>query len=147
MLTNFIIPHYFTKKVREEIGELYASTTIANLALSMAMLFEPIYLYAVLNISIPQILLFFAVVYATYIFFIPWGGRIASVYGYKHAIAMSVPFQILYWMILLAAKQEPNLVFAAAIALALQKALYWPGFHSLMARYADQGQVGRESAW
>jgi MFS family permease len=57
---------------------------------------------------------------------------------------MSVPFQILYWMILLAARQDSSLAFAAAIALAVQKALYWPGFHSLMARYADQRQMGRE---
>ncbi len=141
---SFNFFNYFSKKVREEISELYASTVIANLALSIVLIFEPIFLYSALKFTIPQIFLFMAVVYAVYIVLIPWGGKIASIYGYKHAIAMSVPFQILFWMILLISRQNPGLAFVAAICFGLQKSLYWPGFHSLMARYADQGQVGRE---
>src|SRR3989338_9939093 len=97
MLLNFHIPQYFNKKVRQEIGELYAHSAIANLALSIVMLFEPIFLYVVLDFTIPQILGFMALVYAIYAIFIPWGGKVASEYGYKHAMAMSVPLQILYW--------------------------------------------------
>ncbi len=144
MLLNYHLPSYFTKKVREEIGELFAASAIANLALSIALVFEPIFLYSVLGFTVPQVLLFFAVVYAVYIPTIILGGWFASVYGYKHAIAMSVPFQVFYWVLLLLARDNPGLVILAAIALGLQKALYWPGFHALMARYADQGQVGRE---
>jgi len=144
MLLNFHIPNYFTKRVRHEIGELYAHSAIANMAMSMMMLFEPIFLYAVLGFTVNQVLLFTAIVYAVYIVLIPLGGKFASRYGYKHAIAISVPFQILYWMMLVASQQNPSLAFAAAIAYGLSKTFYWPGFHSLMARYADQGQVGRE---
>lgn len=144
MLLNFHIPHYFSKSVRKEIGELYASSAIGNLAVSMMLLFEPIFLYAVLGFTIPEVLLFMAVVYAVYIIFIPWGGRVASIYGYKHAIAISIPFQILYWMILLASRGEPGLAYAGAAAWGLSKTFYWPGFHSLMARYVNQDQVGRE---
>lgn len=144
MLLNYHLPHYFSQKVKNEIGELYASSAIANLALSVVMLFEPIFLYDVLGFSVIQVLLFMAVVYAVYIPLIVFGGRIASVYGYKHAIAMSVPFQILYWGLLLVAKENVSLVFIAAIAFGIQKSLYWPGFHALMARYADQKQLGRE---
>lgn len=144
MLLNFHLPHYFTKTVCKEIGELYASSAIANLALSIVMLFEPIYLWSVLHFTVVQILTFMAVTYAVYIIFIPWGGRIASIYGYKHAIAMSIPFQIFYWMLLLVANDNGNLAYVAAVIFGMQKSLYWPGFHSLMARYADEGQVGRE---
>ena len=144
MLLNFHLPNYFSKSVREEIGELYAHSAIANMASSMMLLFEPIFLYAVLGFSVNQVLLFTAIVYAVYIVMIPLGGKAASQLGYKHAIAISVPFQILYWMMLVASQQNPSLAFAAAIAYGLSKTFYWPGFHSLMARYADQGQVGRE---
>lgn len=144
MLLNYHLPSYFSKQVRQEIGELYASSAIANLALSITLVFEPIFLYTVLGFTVPQILLFFAATYSVYIVGIPFGGRLASVYGYKHAIAMSVPFQIFYWIGLLVAKENPGLAYVAAIAYGLQKSLYWPGFHALMARYADKGQVGRE---
>ena len=144
MLSNFHLPHYFSKGVREEIGELYSHSAISNLALSVVMLFEPIFLYSVLKFSVSQVFLFMAVTYGIYILTIAWGGKLASIYGYKHAIAMSIPFQILYWLIMLAARDNVNLAFVAAIAFGIQKSLYWPGFHALMARYADRGQVGRE---
>ena len=144
MLSSFHFPRYFSKSVREEIGELYLSSAVANLALAIVMLFEPIFLYSVLGFTVPMVLLFMAVTYATYIVILPFGGKVASLYGYKHAIAMSAPFQILYWMLLLVSKDSHGLAYLAAMAFAAQKALYWPGFHALMARYTDQGQVGRE---
>ncbi len=137
-------PQYFTKKVRQEIGEIYAHSAIANTALSMMALFEPIFLYAALGLSVIQVLLFTAVVYTVYIVCIPIGGKVASFYGYKHAIAISVPFHILYWAVLIASQQNTMLVFVAAPLYGLSKTFYWPGFHSLMARYADREQVGRE---
>lgn len=144
MLLNFHLPRYFSTSVRKEIGELYSHSAISNLALAIVMLFEPIFLFNVLHFSIVQIFLFMGVTYAVYIVTIGWGGKLASMYGYKHAIAMSIPFQILYWLVLIISKDTPSLAYMAAIAFGLQKSLYWPGFHALMARYADQGQVGRE---
>lgn len=144
MLLNFHLPNYFTKSVRQEIGELYAHSAIANMALSMMMLFEPIFLYAVLGFSINQVMLFTAVIYAVYIVFIPLGGKFASKFGYKHAIAISIPFQLVYWMLLIVSQENSSLAYVAGIFYGLSKTFYWPGFHSLMARYSDQGQVGRE---
>ena len=66
-------PQYFTKKVRQEVGELFAHSAIANTALSMMALFEPIFLYAVLGFTVNQVLLFTALVYAVYIVCIPFG--------------------------------------------------------------------------
>ncbi len=137
-------PQYFSKQVRQEVGEIFAHSTIANTALSMMALFEPIFLYSVLGFTINQVLLFTAIVYVVYIVFIPLGGRVASYYGYKHCIALSIPFQLMYWMILIASQQNFSLAFFAAILYGLSKTFYWPGFHSLMARYADREQIGRE---
>jgi MFS family permease len=137
-------PQYFTKKVRQEIGEIYAHSAIANTALSMMSLFEPIFLFAVLGFSINQVLLFTALIYIVYIVCLPIGGKFASLYGYKHSIAISIPFHILYWAVLIAAQHDPYLAFLAAPLYGLSKTFYWPGFHSLMARYADRDQVGRE---
>ncbi len=144
MLLNFHLPNYFTKSVREEIGELYAHSAIANMASSMMLLFEPIFLYAVLGFSINEVLFFTAIVYGVYIIMIPLGGKAASQLGYKHAIALSVPFQLIYWMLLIVSQENAGLAYVAAVFYGLSKTFYWPGFHSLMARYADKGQVGRE---
>lgn len=126
------------------MGELYASSTISNLALAVTSVFEPIFLFDVLHFSVPQVLLFMAVVYSTYIVVIPFGGKFASNYGYRHSIALSVPFQIFYWLALLASIGHPMYAFLAAPILALQKSFYWPGFHSVMAYYGQTEQVGRE---
>lgn len=88
--------------------------------------------------------MFMAVVYAVYILIIPFGGKFASVYGYRHCIALGVPFQIFYWLALLASISHPNTAFLAAIIFGLQKSFYWPGFHSVIARFAQTEQVGRE---
>lgn len=137
-------PQYFTKKIRQEIGEIYAHSAIANTALSMMSLFEPIFLYAGLGFTIEEVLIFTAIVYAVYIVCIPIGGKAASYLGYKHAIAISVPFQILYWTLLIASQQNHSLAFVGAVLYGFSKTFYWPGFHSLMARYSDRDQVGRE---
>jgi MFS family permease len=143
-LLNFHLPKYFSKDVRKEMGELYASSAISNFALAVVTLFEPIFLYHVLHFSVPKVLLFFALLYAVYILLIPIGGKFASVYGYRHSIALSVPFQIFYWLALIASIGHPAAAFLAAPILALQKTFFWPGFHSIMAYYGQTEQVGRE---
>lgn len=144
MLLNFHFPHYFSKNVRKEMGQLYASSAISNFALSIITLFEPIFLYSVLHFSIPKILMFMAVVYAVYIIVIPFGGKFASIYGYRHCIALSVPFQIFFWLALLISPTYPAAAFLAAVVFGIQKSFYWPGFHSVIARYSQNQQVGRE---
>lgn len=144
MLLNFHFPQYFTQSVRKEIGELYAASTIGNLALSIVMIFEPIFLYAGLGFSVSEVLGFMALVYLVYVVSIPLGARVASQVGYRHAIAYSIPFQVGYWALLFASRHYLPAVVFAAVAFGLQKSLYWPAFHAIMARFGDRGQVGRE---
>lgn len=138
------LPHYFATAVRHEIGELYASTAIADLAIALVMLFEPIFLYTVLGFSIQEVLLFFAAVYALYILFIPFAAKIISRFGYDHGIFFSIPFQIIFWFLLFGAKDNMALIYFAPVAFAIEKSLFWPSFHSIVARFARDEQRGRE---
>jgi MFS family permease len=140
----FRFPHYFSTKISREIDELYISTAISNFAQAVVMVFEPIFLYAVLGFSIPQVLWFFAAVYLGYIIFIPFGAKIISLYGYEHGILFSIPFQILFWFFLFGAQDTREFIYIAPLLFALQKSLYWPAFHASIARFARVGQVGRE---
>ncbi|HMQ02094.1 MAG TPA: MFS transporter [Candidatus Doudnabacteria bacterium] len=144
MLSHYHLPHYFATKVRKEIEHLYASTAIGNLAQAMITLFEPIFLYQVVGLSVTEVLLFMAVVYAVYVVFIPLGAKIASRHGYAHAILYSIPFQILFWLSLVGAQYSEWFLYAAPIFFAIQKTLFWPAWHATLARYADGRQVGRE---
>jgi MFS family permease len=144
MLFDFHVPHYFSKSVRHEISELSASTALADFSISMVTVFEPIFLYSVLHLTVQQVLLFMAGVYLAYIFLIPLGGKLASQFGYRHALVMSIPFQILFWVFILAARQNIIYLYFAPIAFAIEKSLYWPGFHAIVSRYADSEQKGRE---
>ncbi|MDQ3018631.1 MAG: MFS transporter, partial [bacterium] len=111
---------------------------------SIITLYEPIFLYTVLDFSVIQILLFMASVYALYIVLIPFGGKIASRFGYAHAIFFSIPFQILFWFFLLGAEQNFYYIYLAPVVYAIQKSLLWPAFHASLARFANSEQRGRE---
>ncbi len=142
--TKLRLPEYFGQAVRRQIGELYASVGIANFALAMVAVFEPIFLYAVLHLSIPQILFFNGIVYVVYIFTIPFGGKIAARFGYAHGILFSIPFQILYWVFLYAGQDNHALLWIAPVFYGLEKALYWPAFGASVSRFARRDQMGRE---
>ncbi len=144
MLFDFHLPHFFTAKVRKEIEHLYASMAIGNLAQAIIVIFEPIFLYVVLGLSVEEVLLFMAAVYALYVFFIPLGAKVASRYGYAHSIFFSIPFQILFWLALLGAQNNFVWLYIAPVIFAVQKSLFWPAFHASLSRFANGKQRGRE---
>jgi len=144
MIPALRLPHYFNTHLKKQMAELYASSAIADVAMAIVMLFEPIYLNQVLGFTVPEVLLFTGAVYVLYIVLLPWGGKVASRYGYEHAIFFSIPFQIAYWILLLAGEKDINWIYLAPVAFALQKTLFWPAFHACVARFANHGQEGRE---
>lgn len=144
LLHDFHLPHFFTAKVRKEIEHLYASMGIGNLAQAIITIFEPIFLYAVLGLTVQQVLLFMAAVYALYTLIIPYGGKVAARFGYAHSIFFSIPFQILFWFSLIGATHNFAWIYFAPVLYAVQKTLLWPAFHASLARFANGKQRGRE---
>ena len=141
---KFRLPRYFAENVRVQIQEMYASIAIADFAMSLVAIFEPIFLYSVLHISVPKILLLNALTYAVYICIISYGGKIASKFGYAHSILFSIPFQILFWVFLYAGQDNHWLLLIGFAIYGIDKALYWPAFHSNVTRFAADQQRGRE---
>ena len=141
---HFHFPHYFAGKIRTEIEHLYSSVAIGNLAQAIIVIFEPIFLYTVVGLTITEILGFMAAVYALYAITIVAGGKFAAKFGYFRSILLSVPFQIVYWFLILGSENNIGLLVAAALAFALQKTFYWPALHASMAQYSDKQQTARE---
>src|SRR3989344_2531061 len=129
--------HYFSHSIKKELGELYAAATIADFAVAMMVIFEPIYFVTVLGWSLPQVLLFFAAVYFFYILLIPLGAMAVAKKGYERSLIYNIPFQITYWLLLFSL---PNFIYLAPLAafiLALSKSFFLPAFHTALSRFSD----------
>jgi len=137
------IEHYLAPHPTQEVKELFVSTAILDFAVSAVMIFEPIYLYTQ-GFSLQQILLFYIAVYVLYFFLLPIGGRICRRHGYEHTILFSSPFLILYYLSFFAISYNRVFVVAAVVSLAVQKILYWPGYHSNFATWSQKTERGRE---
>ena len=135
------IEHYFAPHPTKEMKELFLSTAILNFATGAVMLFEPIYLRSI-GFSVVQVLLFYAALYVVYFLLLPLGGKICRRHGYEHTILFSSPFLIAWYLSFFAIPMHPGFVVLAVLSLAIQKILYWPGYHANFATWSGGGGGG-----
>lgn len=140
---NFLQKHFFANHLSRELKELYASTAILTFAAAAIAIFEPIY-FITIGFSLPQVLLFYGIVYIFYFFMLPLGAKFARSRGYEHGILYSSPFLILYYLSLFAIPQSKIFIGVAILSFSIQKILYWPSFHADMARFGNTKERGRE---
>lgn len=146
---NFI-KSFFAQKLSRQVRELYASTLILDLAISMVAIFEPVFLYLFfsqtygLKGTLECLVLFYLSLYSLYLFLIPVGAKFAKRFGYENSIALSTLFQIILYFSLFAMNHFGSAVFVAVIVYAIAKALYWPAYHANFARFSADGEQGRE---
>lgn len=137
------VEHYFAPHPSRQLKELLASRAILDFATGAVMIFEPIYLFSN-GFTVPQILLFYAALYAVYFVLLPLGGKICRRHGYEHTILFSSPFLIVWFIALFLIPRHPAFIPVAILALAIQKILYWPGYHANFATWSDEKAEGRE---
>ena len=121
-LTNVPFPHFFTHRINREVKETFAHVALFNLAISIANIFEPIFLHKDIGLSLEQILLYFSAVYIFYFLLLPLGGKVVSRIGFKHTILLSIFFQVAYWICLFTALKYQQLLFITPLIYAFQKA-------------------------
>ena len=143
MILHRRLPHYLDQPLSQQLSALYFFIALQDFAQAMVMLFEPVYLHH-LGYSIGHIGLFYALVYAVYIFLIPLGGLLVNRFGPSRSIAVSTIFLVGYYLALVSIPHFSALFVLAPILFALQKTLYWPGFHTDFIRASRTGERGRE---
>jgi len=116
---------------------------IQNLATAAVMIFEPIYLLE-RGYQLSEVITFYLGIYIIYFIIMPLGAKVALRFGYNKSIILSSFFLIGYYLSLLGLESSPFFLLTAIPALAIQKALYWPGYHSEFARYGDSHEEARE---
>lgn len=137
------LPGYFARKARGEVRELFLSAAILDLAVSMILFFEPIYLYQQ-RLSLKSIVIFYFSVYLIYFILMPLGGKFAKRFGFEHSIFLGSPFLILYYLCLALVGESHYFLAPAVVFYALQKTFYWSGYHSDFAKYGQDFEQGRE---
>ncbi len=134
-----VLPQRLSLQVRE----LYWAALLQNLALAMLLLFEPIYLWQQ-GLGLRGIITFFLGVYVCYFLLMPLGAKFACRFSYKHSMALSTLFQVLYYLTLYLVAQSYLWLVPTALLYALQKTFYWPAYHADFTRYSDHSEEGRE---
>ncbi|MFA5020784.1 MAG: MFS transporter, partial [Patescibacteria group bacterium] len=148
--SSAFLASFFANRLTRQVRELWASTLIMDLAVSMVAIFEPVFLYLLfsryypLSAALMLVCLFYLAIYAAYLFAIPLGAKFARRFGYENSIAVASVFFILIYFSLFAARTWPVFIAVAIIAYVAQKTFYWPAFHSNFARFSAAGERGRE---
>ncbi len=138
-----VVRSFFPKDITSEVQELYMSSAIYNFAVAGISVFEAVYLYT-LGYDIPQIMMFFVVVYAVHFILSPFGAKLAVRFGYEKIMAFGSLFMVFYFATLFAIPNIPALFFVASILYGLQKSFYWPAFHADFARFSEKQERGKE---
>ena len=114
-----------------------------DFAVAAVALFEPIYLYT-LGYSLQVILLFYIEVYIVYFILLPIGAKFANRFGYEHSMTLSTIFLVGYYLALYAIGTSPIFLVIAPILFAVNKSLYWTGYHADFAEYSDGKERGKQ---
>lgn len=136
----------FALHTKTELRHLYQFSTIFSFAISLILIFEPIFLYQQ-GFPLWAIGVYYGAHYLLYALVLPFGGKVAARFGLEKSIAISLPLVVLYFISLAAMPNHRWLVMVAIICLTLHKIFYWPAFHAMMAQFGDGRNRGTELSW
>lgn len=130
--------------LKSEIIEIYLNLAIRSFALSLGIIFIPIYL---LNIGFSL-----KIIFAYYILtFCAFGGvslftaKLGKKLGLKHLIMISIPFYIVFFIMLYMLNTvNTNLLFGISLVEGFASAFYWVPLHSLFAKYSQKKKASKQ---
>lgn len=135
--------HYWRYVGFDELSELYTSTMLRSLGLSIIGIFVPYYLYE-LGISIPTIVLFLAGIYAFRMVFDFVSGFIVARFGPKHTILASNLTQVASLGLLLTLPQIHWPLWLIAILSGASLSLFFVGYHVDFSKIMHSVHGGKE---
>lgn len=135
--------HFFHFLRNRELNELYASIAIKSFALALIGVFIPIYLYQ-LGYSFSSIFLFYAIGSFTHAALSIPSAKISARFGLKHAIFLSIPFLIFFFLLLYSLNQFNWLLPFLAIILGINSSLFWLAYHVDFSKFSDKKHRGKQ---
>ncbi len=138
-------------KPPKELTLFYVSLTLRFFALSLVVLFIPLYLYQELGYTLNETLSFFIFYPVIFACMSPLAAKFASRFGVKHSVLFSMPFYIVFLILLhlLPKIKTPLMVLGLLVGFSL--AFYWMGmhlvFHHASTRETRGATFGKRSAY
>lgn len=136
-------PRYFKTGLNTQLRELYLTAALMDFASAAITLFEPIYLWT-LGYRLPEIMLFYLIVYGSYFFLVPMGGKFLARFGPERSIMISTVWLVGYFAALITIGENPTMLYIAPIFFALQKSFYWPAYHFDFIRFSQKQERAAE---
>jgi len=129
-----------------ELNLVYLSFFLTTFAESLIVIFVPVYLYS-LGYSIPAIIFFYFLLSAYFVAFSVRGAKIVSRIGIKHAILLSTPFLLIYYLFLNYISVSVWFFVLLPGFAAIHAILYNYGFHLNFLKNSTEERRGRELAF
>lgn len=112
-------------KIKKELGEIFLSQILLSFSISLIKVFIPLYLISI-GFSIQIAFLFYIFHELSWILFSPLSRRIATRFGAKQTIAVSIALFIMYFSLLLfVSSSNPYTVFLIGVLGGISFNVYW----------------------
>ncbi|MBS3123498.1 MFS transporter [Candidatus Woesearchaeota archaeon] len=132
---------FFPKK---ELTQVYISTALRSLAISLTGVFIPLYLMIELKYTLTETFLFYLFYSISLAIASPVAAKFAERYGIKHAVLISIPFYLAFLsgLYILPIIKIPLLILGVLVGISL--ALYWMGMHLVFYHCSQEKHRGDE---
>ncbi|MFH1111791.1 MAG: MFS transporter [Patescibacteria group bacterium] len=140
-LRNLFPPH-----LSGALVALYSHSLIKRVAIAVVGIFEAIFIFEAFGQQLVPVLIYYLVIYALYLFLVPIGAHLISDIGYRRSMRVGI-FFLGCWLAIFAGIAfgwfTPQFLWAAAIAVAFYKTLYWLPYHVELAEFTNQKNRAR----
>ena len=127
----------------KELSEIYITSIIRSFAFALIAVFIPAYLLK-LGYPLNAVFSFYLYVAISYIIFVFLVIKIYTKIGLKHAMFISMPIFVVYFLLLYSLETYNwSLILVASVS-SLATALYWSAFHIDFIRSSDRKHRGEE---
>lgn len=135
---------YLWRHAHRPLPQIYFSLVLRTFALSLIGIFVPLYLYKEMGFSFAETISFYLFYSVVFAIATPLAAKFAARFGVKHTIIMSVPFYLLFILLLylLPTLSIPLWLIAACAGVSLP--FYWMGIHLLFYQASDHSHRGAE---
>ncbi len=125
---------------------LYSHSLIKRVAIAVLGIFEAIFIFEAFGRKLELVLIYYLVVYSLYLFLVPIGAHLISEIGYRRSMRVAI-FFVALWAIIFASIAfgwfSPQFLWAAAMAVAIYKTLYWLPYHVELAEFTNKTNRAR----
>ncbi|MFA4937520.1 MAG: MFS transporter [Patescibacteria group bacterium] len=140
-LRNLFPPH-----LSGALVALYSHSLIKRVAIAVVGIFEAIFIFEAFARQLAPVLIYYLVIYVLYLLLVPLGAHLISDIGYRRSMRVGILF-LAFWLIIFAGVAfgwfTPQFLWAAAIAVAIYKTLYWLPYHVELAEFTNKTNRAR----